>query len=338
MKTKIRIKGLRKRWLINSLGPIFMVALLCVAVFSVSIANYYYTGMRTGLESKAKEAANAFNTYSMNSYNEYIQMARSYTESFQDKDRLELQFIGSNGRIQVSTYGVTAGLMPSTSDITAALAEGKIEPYMGEDPITGQTIMAVSAPLEFDGRVVGAMRYVTAMDNVNQRILLMYHSRGRHALLAALDRLRSELESAFSARICGGVSAQGRRGLEVRRGYQEARTACLAARSGGGILFYNQVSLEFLARSIPAAIRRDLFRQVFGSCPERERQELLETVRLYFQYDGQVDRMAQALYVHKNTCHYRLQKLKEKTGYSVHNPRESVLLCLCSLFAGLEES
>lgn len=173
---------------------------------------------------------------------------------------------------------------------------------------------------------------------VNQRILLMYHSRGRHALLASIDRLRSELEAAFSARICGGVSAQGRRGVEVRRGYQEARTACLAARSGGGILFYNQVSLEFLARSIPSAIRQDLFQQVFGGCPERERQELLETVRLYFQYDGQVERMAQALYVHKNTCHYRLQKLKEKTGYSVHNPRESVLLCLCSLFDRLEET
>ena len=125
MKKEIRIRGLRKRWLINSLGPIVMVALLCIAVFSVSIANYYYTGMRTGLESKAKEAANAFNTYSMNSYNEYIQMARSYTESFQDKDYLELQFIDSNGRIEVSTYGVTAGLMPSTPDITAALTEGE---------------------------------------------------------------------------------------------------------------------------------------------------------------------------------------------------------------------
>ena len=40
MKTKIRIKGLRKRWLINSLGPIVMVGLLSVAVYSVSIANY----------------------------------------------------------------------------------------------------------------------------------------------------------------------------------------------------------------------------------------------------------------------------------------------------------
>ena len=162
--------------------------------------------------------------------------------------------------------------------------------------------------------------------------------RGRHALLSSVDRLRTELVSAFSAQICGGVSAQGRRGIEVRRCYQEARTACLAARSGGGILFYNQVSLEFLARSIPPAIRKDLFRQVFGGCPQKEQEELLETVRLYFQCDGQVDRMARVLYVHKNTCHYRLQKLKEKTGYSVHNPRESVLLCLCSLFARLEEA
>ena len=172
MKREIRIKGLRKRWLINSLGPIVMVALLCIAVFSVSIANYYYTGMRTGLEAKAKEAANAFNTYSMNSYNEFVPIATSYAESFQDKDKLELQFIGSNGRILVSTYGVTAGLMPSTPDITAALTEGEIEPYMGEDPATGQTILAVSAPLEFDGRVVGAVRYVTAMDLANRQILI----------------------------------------------------------------------------------------------------------------------------------------------------------------------
>ena len=173
---------------------------------------------------------------------------------------------------------------------------------------------------------------------VNQRILLMYRSHSRHALLASVNRLRSELESAFSAKICGGVSAQGRSGVEVRRCYQEARTACLAARSDGGILFYNQVSLEFLARSIPPAIRQDLFQQVFGGCSEKEREELLETIWLYFRCDGQISRMAQTLYVHKNTCHYRLQRLKEKTGYSVHNPKESVLLCLCGLFAKLEES
>ena len=85
---------------------------------------------------------------------------------------MELQFINSSGRILVSSFGVTAGLAPGTSDITAALAEGNIEPYFGPDPTTGQSILAVSAPLEFNGRVVGAMRYVTSMDRVNRTILL----------------------------------------------------------------------------------------------------------------------------------------------------------------------
>ena len=172
-KKKIRIRGLRKRWLINAIGPILVVALLGVAVFSVSIANYYYGGMRSGLEAKAREATGAFNTYAMNSYNEFYQTAYSYTETFEDKDKLELQFIGSNGRILVSTLsGVTSGLSPGTVDISEALTQNEIGYYMGEDPATGQSIMAVSAPLEFDGRVVGCMRYVTAMDRVNRQLLI----------------------------------------------------------------------------------------------------------------------------------------------------------------------
>lgn len=172
---------------------------------------------------------------------------------------------------------------------------------------------------------------------VNQRILMLFESRGKHAALLRVDRIRSEMESACNVKVCGGISAGGRRGPEVRLCYQEARTACLAARSGGGILFYDQASLEFLARSIPPAIRRDVLERVLGSCPEQERRELLETIRLYFQCDGQTERMAAALYVHKNTVHYRLQKLKEKTGYSIRVPKESVLLCLCALFARQEE-
>ena len=77
MKTTIRIKGLRQRWLINSLGPIVLVALLGVVVYSVAIANYYYTGMRADLVSRARAETDAFNTYAMNSYNEFYQLVYS---------------------------------------------------------------------------------------------------------------------------------------------------------------------------------------------------------------------------------------------------------------------
>lgn len=185
--------------------------------------------------------------------------------------------------------------------------------------------------------------YLSPDDNalcavINQHILLMFRALGGHDLLALVDRIRGELHAAFSVGVWGGVSAAGRSGLAVRRCYQEARAACLAARSSGSVLFYNQVSLEFLARSIPAPIRSDLFQQVFGHCTPEEQKELLETIRLYFQYDGHVQRAADALYIHKNTFHYRLQKIKEKTGYSIRVPKESALLCLCGLFAQLEEN
>jgi len=170
VKKKIRIRGLRRRWLINTIAPILAVALLGVMLFSFGIANYYYSGMRTGLETRAKESTEAFNTYAMNNYSEFYQMAYSYTESFKDRDRMELQFINSGGKILVSTYGVTAGLTPRTSDVSDALVEGKMGYYQGGDPATGQKIMAVSAPLEFNGRVVGAMRYVTSMDKVNREL------------------------------------------------------------------------------------------------------------------------------------------------------------------------
>ena len=124
------------------------------------------------MEARARAETDAFNTYGMNSYNEFYQQAYSSAENFEDRDKMELQFINSSGRILVSSFGVTAGLSPGTSDITAALAEGNIEPYFGPDPTTGQSILAVSAPLEFNGRVVGAMRYVTSMDRVNRTILL----------------------------------------------------------------------------------------------------------------------------------------------------------------------
>ena len=76
---------------------------------------------------------------------------------------------------------------------------------------------------------------------------------------------------------------------------------------------------------------------VFSNCSDQERVEVRDTVLLYFQYRGQVKEMAQALFVHKNTVHYRLQRVQEKTGYSVRDPRGAVLLYFACRFASQTE-
>ena len=173
---------------------------------------------------------------------------------------------------------------------------------------------------------------------INQRILLLFQDWNRFQVLSRVNQIRSELENAYHAQVYGGMSAEGHRGLEVRRGYQEAKTACRTARtSGGRILFYDEVSLEFLADSIPPSIRRDLMHLVFSSCTQSEREEVRNTVLLYFQCRGEVKEMAKALYVHKNTVHYRLQQIREKTGYSVRDPKGAVLLYFACRFSSQEE-
>lgn len=169
---KIEITGLRKRWLVSSLSPIFVVALLIAGTFCVVMANYYYNMMLDGLKTRAAHASEYFSSNAVTSFREFYQSASSFASEFSERDIMELQFINSSGRIMASSYGLTAGMAPGTPDIINAFQTKKIESFRGVDPHTGEHIMSVCAPLLLDDQVVGAMRYVTSMSAVTRELLI----------------------------------------------------------------------------------------------------------------------------------------------------------------------
>lgn len=172
-RSMIRLRGLRQRWIFNTVMPVALVLVLIVLIFAAGVSSYYYGSLQKGLETRAQAVANSFNEYFMDSgYNSYYQKAVQTAEAFEDKDRIELQFIGSSGRIQVSTSGLTAGTTPGTDDISRALTMNEMAPFRGPDPETGEPIMAVSHPLIYNGRVVGIMRFVTSMQAANHQVML----------------------------------------------------------------------------------------------------------------------------------------------------------------------
>ena len=91
---------------------------------------------------------------------------------FEDGDRIELQFLNSSGRVEVTTRGVTVGTYPGTPEIYSAIESGEVKDYVGRDVVTGERIMAASSLLKFNGQVVGVMRYVTAIGNIDRQVLL----------------------------------------------------------------------------------------------------------------------------------------------------------------------
>ena len=172
-KRKRRVIGMRRRWIMGSVFPVITILLLIAALTSVILVASYYGNARTVLETKARSGVSYFNTYAMTSYNEYYRSASLYAGNFDGAETIELQFLDRSGRIDISSRGQTVGLTPETAEVRHALDGGKMETYSGKDPLTGESILAVTAPLRYDGSVVGAMRLVTATRDLDRQVVLL---------------------------------------------------------------------------------------------------------------------------------------------------------------------
>lgn len=167
----MHFRGIKARWTVNGITYITLIVAVAILAFSIAMNNYYHSAIRTGLENKAQTAAEFFTSYVSKTYLEYYQSAYRYTETFEDKDTLELQFINSRGRVEVSSYGISAGTSPGTPEIETALETGEISSWSGENEATGERIMSVCAPMQYaDGSIVGVMRYVTSLKLVDEQV------------------------------------------------------------------------------------------------------------------------------------------------------------------------
>lgn len=164
-------KGLRRRWLLNSVGIMALMAVLVVLVSSFALSNYYYGSMRTGLESTAENASSFISSYSTNQKT-YLNMAGLYIDEFRQSSVLNLQLIDLDGHVLRTTYQIS-GNRPGTSDITNAITTGETSTFTGRDPSTDERIMAVSSPVVVNGEVKGVIRLVTSCSAVDRQILLL---------------------------------------------------------------------------------------------------------------------------------------------------------------------
>lgn len=174
VRSKKRLSGIERRWFLGNVGVIMLLAAACVAAVIFSMAAYYDTNLRSGLETKAKTTTDFFSNYIGQSYKEYYQSCIKFAQTFEEKDRLELQFISTGGTIVASSYGEFAGRAPSTPEIQQAIETQQSCTFKGRNPATGERILAVSSPMIYsNGEVIGVLRYVTSLRNADTQILMI---------------------------------------------------------------------------------------------------------------------------------------------------------------------
>lgn len=174
MKQHKRLSGIERRWFLGNVGIITLLTIACVLAVILSMAAYYDTNLRSGLETKAKTTTDFFSNYISQSYNEYYQSCIKFAKTFEEKDRLELQFISTSGKIVASSYGKFTGRSPSTPEIQQAIDSQQTRVFKGRNPSTGERILAVSSPMIYsNGEVIGVLRYVTSLRNADLQVLMI---------------------------------------------------------------------------------------------------------------------------------------------------------------------
>lgn len=165
------IKGLQKRWLLNSVSVITALGLVCVLAVTASFSAYYYSNLQADMQNKAKATTEFFAEYVNQDYNSFYQSCITYAETFDERDKMELQFINRSGTIVASSYGPWIGPSPSTPDIAEAVSLRGTRVFVGKDTGTRQRILAVSSPMIYNnGEVIGVLRFITSTELVDRQI------------------------------------------------------------------------------------------------------------------------------------------------------------------------
>ncbi|MCL2081504.1 MAG: HAMP domain-containing histidine kinase [Oscillospiraceae bacterium] len=172
-RLRFPLSGIKRRWLINSLAFSLALIFLGIAGYTVGLSMYYYNGLQSALENRSMATANYFSRYINTGYDDFYNSAARFARDFADNDKIEVQFVDTTGRVQVSTARQTVGFSPLTGDINDAIRFRRVAAWRGIDPLSDEHVLSVSAPLFFGGQeVIGVMRYVTSLSEANRRIVV----------------------------------------------------------------------------------------------------------------------------------------------------------------------
>ena len=166
IRDKQKIRGIRRRWLLNSVGVVALILAIAVLTLATSLWSFYYEGTLEDLQARADSVVYSFRNYTAS---EYRSAAQRMVNDYEEKGKLELQFLDSYGAVLYSGNDLTAGTVPETPDVLGALERQETVSWMGEDPATGEQIIAASSPLVYRGETEGVIRYVSSLEGINRQ-------------------------------------------------------------------------------------------------------------------------------------------------------------------------
>jgi len=86
------------------------------------------------------------------------------------------------------------------------------------------------------------------------------------------------------------------------------------------IVFYKELSVELFLNEITENSMQEYLHKLFPMVTQDELDSFMTIIAVFFEKEGSITKMAEALYMHKNTIQYKLKKLETLSGQDIRTP------------------
>ncbi|WP_028547815.1 sensor histidine kinase [Paenibacillus sp. UNC451MF] len=162
-------KGIKRLVVSHYVLVVLLTLILAESVFLYSVRTFYYNSIASNLSNHAQVSASFYNKFHNNlNVLMFDSQLPEVVESFAH-DNAELQIINNQGTVLASTSGFAVHELIKTKDVKTA-AQGGTSRWIGTNATTGERVMAISTPLEWNGQPIALLRYVTSLEEVDRAI------------------------------------------------------------------------------------------------------------------------------------------------------------------------
>ncbi len=166
------MKGITKRWVLNTFAVILIVLCILILAFALIVQNFYYNGIKQTLIGRSAEVVSLFRDGG-ESADQFIDKARNYVENFSDKEQMELTVINPSRQAVIKSTGFSPDRTESMTDYDRALASPDHSGDWHGELSSGENVMALTRVVtNKNNDPVGAVRYVVSLEEADRKIFI----------------------------------------------------------------------------------------------------------------------------------------------------------------------
>ena len=125
----------------------------------------------------------------------------------------------------------------------------------------------------------------------------------------------------YSEEVLVGIDSAAHGSIHVGRICEEAEKAVENCREKRrNIVFYKELSIELFLNEITEGAMQEYLHKLFPMVTQEELDSLMTIIAVFFEKGGSITKMAEALFMHKNTIQYKLKKIENLSGQDIRTP------------------